>query len=127
MSGILRPTEGILVSNTSPGSRQKTLISDRLTNETDAKSLKRINVDLIEFGDVIKALHSGSPLCNDTVVQGDTKFDESSLTGVNGSSMLDQIVKAVREGQSRRAPIERIYFFPFVALITITTWIINSL
>lgn len=44
--------------------------------------------------------------------------------------MLDQIVKAVREGQTRRAPMERIadtltsYFVPFVTLIAIVTWII---
>jgi len=42
--------------------------------------------------------------------------------------MLDQIVKAVREGQTRRAPIERIadgltgYFVPFVTLAAILTW-----
>ena len=52
------------------------------------------------------------------------------ITGVAGSSMLDQIVKAVREGQTRRAPIERIadiltsYFVPFVTLTAISTWII---
>lgn len=44
--------------------------------------------------------------------------------------MLDQIVKAVREGQTKRAPVERIadsltaYFVPFVTLIAICTWII---
>jgi len=42
--------------------------------------------------------------------------------------MLDQIVKAVREGQTRRAPIERIadgltgYFVPLVTLLAIVTW-----
>src|SRR4051794_35622649 len=90
------------------------------------------------------------------VIQGKTKFDESSLTGesklikkdvgdevfsgtvnkdspvsikitgIAGSSMLDQIVKAVREGQTRRAPVERIadsltaYFVPFVTLLAIS-------
>jgi len=44
--------------------------------------------------------------------------------------MLDQIVEAVREGQTRRAPIERIadgltgYFVPFVTLAAIFTWIV---
>lgn len=88
------------------------------------------------------------------------KFDESSLTGesrlvskdvgdkvfsgtinkgnptnvrlarVSGDSMLDQIINIVREGQARRAPIERVadtisgYFVPVVTLITISTWII---
>ena len=44
--------------------------------------------------------------------------------------MIDQIVKAVREGQTRRAPMERIadtltsYFVPFVTLVAIVTWIV---
>ena len=44
--------------------------------------------------------------------------------------MLDQIMKVVREGQTRRAPIERIadvltgYFVPVVTLIAIFTWVI---
>jgi Cu+-exporting ATPase len=52
------------------------------------------------------------------------------ITGVAGSSMLDQIVQAVREGQTQRAPIERIadsltaYFVPFVTFIAILTWVI---
>ena len=52
------------------------------------------------------------------------------VTGVAGFSMLDQIVKAVREGQTRRAPIERIadgltgYFVPLVTLLAILTWIV---
>ncbi|KAF8639659.1 hypothetical protein AX17_000924 [Amanita inopinata Kibby_2008] len=87
-------------------------------------------------------------------------FDESSLTGesrlvskssgdkvyvgtinkgrmvhvkvdaIGGSTMLDNIVKVVREGQTRRAPIERVadvitsYFVPVVTLLAIATWII---
>ena len=52
------------------------------------------------------------------------------ITGVGGSSMLDQIVRAVREGQTRRAPLERVadsltaYFVPFVTYTAIVTWII---
>jgi Cu+-exporting ATPase len=42
---------------------------------------------------------------------------------------LDNIVKVVREGQTRRAPIERIadiitgYFVPVVTLLAILTWV----
>ncbi|TFK75930.1 heavy metal translocatin [Pluteus cervinus] len=90
----------------------------------------------------------------------ETSFDESSLTGeskpvpkqggdsvflgtinkgqpvlvrvgaVEGGTMLDNIVKVVREGQSRRAPIERVadiitsYFVPVVTLLAILTWVI---
>ncbi|KAI0080885.1 heavy metal translocatin [Panus rudis PR-1116 ss-1] len=87
-------------------------------------------------------------------------FDESSLTGesrlvpkaigdkvyvgtinkgspvdvrvdaIGGETMLDHVVKVVREGQSRRAPIERVadvltgYFVPVVTLLAIITWIV---
>lgn len=43
---------------------------------------------------------------------------------------LDHILKVVREGQSRRAPIERVadiitgYFVPAVTLLAILTWVI---
>ena len=43
---------------------------------------------------------------------------------------LDHVVKVVREGQSRRAPIERVvdvitgYFVPVVTLLAICTWLI---
>lgn len=43
---------------------------------------------------------------------------------------LDHIVKVVREGQTRRAPIERVadlitgYFVPVVTLLAIVTWVI---
>ncbi|EKM59187.1 uncharacterized protein PHACADRAFT_249459 [Phanerochaete carnosa HHB-10118-sp] len=87
-------------------------------------------------------------------------FDESSLTGesrlvkklagdsvfvgtinrgaivdirvdaIGGETMLDQVVKVVREGQTKRAPIERVadlltgYFVPVVTLIAILTWVV---
>ncbi|CDO71344.1 hypothetical protein BN946_scf184908.g102 [Trametes cinnabarina] len=87
-------------------------------------------------------------------------FDESSLTGesrlvkksvgdkvfvgtiskagvvdirvdkIGGQTMLDHIVQVVREGQTRRAPIERVadiitgYFVPVVTLLASVTWII---
>lgn len=44
--------------------------------------------------------------------------------------MLDQLIRAVREGQIRRAPIERTadlltsYFVPVVTLIAVTDWLI---
>ncbi|KAG9317307.1 E1-E2 ATPase-domain-containing protein [Chiua virens] len=90
----------------------------------------------------------------------ETSFDESSLTGearpikkkvgdqvflgtinkaravdirvdaIGGVTMLDNIVRIVREGQVRRAPIERIagavtsVFVPIVTLLAIITWVI---
>ncbi|TFK87058.1 heavy metal translocatin, partial [Polyporus arcularius HHB13444] len=55
----------------------------------------------------------------------DVRVDE-----IGGQTMLDHVVKVVREGQSRRAPIERIvdivtgYFVPIVTLLALITWII---
>ncbi|KAJ8523030.1 hypothetical protein ONZ45_g465 [Pleurotus djamor] len=90
----------------------------------------------------------------------DGLFDESSLTGesrlikkqegdsvflgtinkgnmvhvrvgfIGGETMLDRIVNVVREGQTRRAPIERVadmitgYFVPVVTFLAISTWLI---
>ncbi len=87
-------------------------------------------------------------------------FDESSLTGeskpvkkthgnmvytgtvnvsdpvkikiieVGGTSMLDRIIGVVREGQTKRAPVERFadiltgYFVPVITLLAVTTWLI---
>jgi len=148
MLGKLRPTEAILVTR------------DGIDQNSSEPVVRQINVDLLERGDVVRVLHGGSPACDGTVVEGESKFDESSLTGesrlvaksigdevysgtvnkdgpvlvrisgVSGASMLDQIVKVVREGQTRRAPIERVadvltsYFVPVVTLIAISDWII---
>ncbi|CCL99412.1 uncharacterized protein FIBRA_01430 [Fibroporia radiculosa] len=87
-------------------------------------------------------------------------FDESSLTGesrlvkkqvgdnvfvgtinkagvvdvrvdaIGGETMLDHVVQVVREGQTRRAPIERAadmltgYFVPVVTLLAVITWVV---
>lgn len=43
---------------------------------------------------------------------------------------LDHVVRVVREGQTRRAPIERVadlitgYFVPVVTLLAIITWVV---
>ncbi len=118
MLGKLRPTEAILVThngdNQNPHSKQVT---------------RQINIDLLELGDIVRVLHSSSPPCNRTVLEGESKFNESSLTGesrlvaksignqvysgtlnkdgpisvqisrVSRASILDQIVKVVRKGQ----------------------------
>ncbi|KAL9109218.1 MAG: hypothetical protein Q9227_006143 [Pyrenula ochraceoflavens] len=51
------------------------------------------------------------------------------VTKISGASMLDQIIQVVRDGQARRAPIERIadtltsFFVPLVTLLAIICWI----
>ncbi|KAK1771853.1 heavy metal translocatin [Phialemonium atrogriseum] len=144
MLGKLRPTTAILV--------------ERHGSEKERDSV--VKVDMLDFGDIVRITHGGSPPADGTVVRGESNFDESSLTGesrlvkkapgdevfagtVNkgsplliqitgaaGQSMLDQIVKVVREGQTKRAPMERVadllttYFVPVVTLVAILTWIL---
>ncbi|CZT43331.1 related to CCC2-P-type ATPase involved in export of Cu++ from the cytosol into intracellular, secretory compartments [Rhynchosporium secalis] len=167
MLGKLRPTEALLVEDPSVSRRSSgdTLIEDLPTGEqlamgSQPESIKHVIVDLLEHGDVVRILHGGSPPCDGIIVQGGSKFDESSLTGesrlvkknigdevfsgtvnkdspvsiritgVAGKSMLDQIVQAVREGQTKRAPMERVadrltaYFVPVITFIAIMTWLV---
>ncbi|OCH90973.1 heavy metal translocatin [Obba rivulosa] len=122
--------------------------------------LDRVDVEFLEVGDIVRVQHGASPPADGTVVFGEGAFDESSLTGesrlvkkqmgdkvflgtinkgkvvdvrvdaIGGGTMLDHVVKVVREGQTRRAPIERLadlltgYFVPVVTLLAIITWVI---
>lgn len=131
-----------------------------LVHEDPGEPATEISADLLEIGDIVRVPRGGSPPCDGHVIEGEACFDESSLTGesrpvkksvgdevftgtvnnggpisirasgISGASMLDQIVDVVREGQTRRAPVERIadlltsYFVPFVTLIAIFTWIV---
>lgn len=146
--GKLRPAEALLFTQ------------DTSSDEVSNQGPRMVIVDLLERGDIIRVAHGGSPACDGVIVDGETRFDESSLTGesklvfkktgdsvfsgsinqgaavsvrvteIGGTSMLDQIVNAVREGQTRRAPVERIadtltaYFVPVITLIAIATWLI---
>ncbi|KAI1503489.1 copper transporting P-type ATPase [Biscogniauxia marginata] len=142
--GKLRPTTAILVEND--------------VNEKPEDHV--IGTDLLEFGDTVRVPRGASPPCDGKVIEGETTFDESSLTGesrpikkragdevfsgtvnkdtpilvritgVAGRSMLDQIVNIVREGQTKRAPMEKVadlltaYFVPVITLIAVLTWLI---
>ncbi|KAI0592943.1 heavy metal translocatin [Biscogniauxia sp. FL1348] len=142
--GKLRPATAILVED------------DANEKQIDAV----VDTDLLEFGDTVRVPHGASPPCDGMVIQGETTFDESSLTGesrpikkrmgdevysgtvnkdapilvritgVAGKSMLDQIVNVVREGQTKRAPVEKFadmltaYFVPVITLIAFITWIV---
>ena len=151
--GALRPREAIIVH---AGQEAESLDEKKSLGGYTEK----IDVDLLEVGDRVNVLHGASPPSDGVVVKGVSNFDESSLTGesrlvpksegdevfsgtvnkggpitiqvskVMGSSMLDQIVKVVREGQARRAPIERVadqitgYFVPVVVFIAFLTWMV---
>ncbi|KAJ4326176.1 hypothetical protein N0V84_003227 [Fusarium piperis] len=144
MLGKLRPTTALLVEKDKAG----------------AQTTKTVPVDQLDTGDVIRIPHGASPAADGVIVTGETNFDESSLTGesrlikkvegdqvfagtinkssaitvrvtgTSGKSMLDQIVQVVREGQTKRAPIEQIadllttYFVPVITLVAILTWVV---
>lgn len=138
----LRPTEAVLV--------------DRDTKNGNSM----VPIDQLEIGDVVRVANGTSLPYDGIVVEGESRFNESSLTGESkpvskkasdeiclgtinqanpitmkltrrsGDSMLDQIIDAVRQGQIRRAPIERVadaitgIFVPVITLIAILDWII---
>ncbi|KAI8648531.1 hypothetical protein NCS55_01491800 [Fusarium keratoplasticum] len=88
---------------------------------------------LIEAYSKVAAPHHGMKTTGDPIYSGTINKGGPVLirtTGASGDSMLDQIIKVVREGQARRAPIERVadvltgYFVPVVTLIAIVTWLI---
>lgn len=54
----------------------------------------------------------------------------AKILNVDGASLIDQIVSTVRDGQMRKAPIQRLadvltgYFVPLIVLIAILTWVV---
>ncbi|KAI9858334.1 MAG: hypothetical protein M1824_004355 [Vezdaea acicularis] len=156
--GKLRPTEALLLTTTKESGGSS--LDNSTLDQVRSNSTKTVHVDLLEMGDVIRVPHGASPPFDGTVLEGNSSFDESSLTGESrpvakapddavfagtlnqgqsitmvitggsGSSLLDQIVKVVREGQTKRAPIERVadvitgYFVPVITLIAIVTFAI---
>lgn len=146
--GQLRLTEAIIYDSTQ-------------LNKTNADLTRSTPVDTVEARDIILVSHGSSPPCDGILLDGQGSFDESNLTGesklvmksagddilsrtvnqghpirmratkIVGSSMLDQIIHAVREGQARRAPVERLgdtttsYFVPVITAISISTWFIR--
>ncbi|KAI0169080.1 heavy metal translocatin [Hypoxylon sp. FL1284] len=117
----LRPTTAVLVEDSE-----------------DKEADKVVTTDLLEFGDVVRVPHGGSPPCDGKITRGETDFDESSLTGesrpvrkgpgdevfagtvnkgspilvqiigATGQSMLDQIVNIVRECQTKPSQMENL-------------------
>ncbi|TFY72980.1 hypothetical protein EVG20_g14 [Dentipellis fragilis] len=123
-------------------------------------TVQPVPIDMLDIGDIVRVQTGSTPPADGTVVTGETAFNESSLTGeskpikklpgdpvflgtinesrsvdvridaIGGETMLDHVMKAVRDGQTKRAPIERVadlltgYFVPVVTLLAILTWII---
>ncbi|KAI6008621.1 heavy metal translocatin [Pisolithus marmoratus] len=106
LNGSSPPCDGTIVSNT------ETLFDESsLTGE--AKLVKKKTGDQVFVGTI-----------------NSSKVVDMRVDAVGGSTMLDHIVDVVREGQARRAPIERVadavtgIFVPIVTLLAITTWVI---
>ncbi|KAI9810912.1 MAG: hypothetical protein M1827_005771 [Pycnora praestabilis] len=157
----LRPSEALLVPTASKEATGSSMSRTSSGEGAQGHTIKKIHVDLLEAGDCVLVPHGSSPPGDGIITIGETRFNESSLTGesrpitkfagdtvfagavnvgkpitvkvteVNGTSMLDQIVSVVREGQTKRAPVERVadiltgYFVPVItaiALATFFTW-----
>lgn len=68
------------------------------------------------------------------IFSGTVNIGNNSIIGkvisLEGESLIDHIIEAVREGQLRKAPIERIadtltgYFVPIIVILAILTWVI---
>ncbi|OOF99959.1 hypothetical protein ASPCADRAFT_138948 [Aspergillus carbonarius ITEM 5010] len=153
--GKLRPTEALLrvdASNADPSGDDDRPVEDGY-DRISIDLLEIGDVVSIPHG-------ASPPADGVVVGTGSYQFDESSLTGeskpvsksagdqvftgsvnvgqpvevkvsaIGGSSMLDQIISVVREGQSRRAPLERVadlltsHFVPIITLIAILTFVI---
>ncbi|OBZ70406.1 putative copper-transporting ATPase HMA5 [Grifola frondosa] len=160
--GKLKPTSALLFVPTSKATATETSSSsvshaadldldlekgsathEHVASTKPGTKFEKVDVELLELGDIVRVQHGASPPADGTIVTGDSgAFDESSLTGesrlvkkqpgdkIGGETMLDQVVRVVREGQTHRAPIERIadlltgYFVPVVTLLAIITWVI---
>lgn len=142
---LVRPDNGKASANAEPQETAVSMISTDMLEVGDVVSIP---------------LGNSPPTDGTIKQEGTFLFDESSLTGeakpvkktmgdqvfagtvnmshpvrmivteLGGTSMLDKIVAVVREGQGKRAPIERIadvitgYFAPVVTLIAIITWVV---
>ncbi|KAL5530579.1 hypothetical protein ACEPAF_6837 [Sanghuangporus sanghuang] len=168
--GKLRPTEALLfVPNSTElsktcqpdGSDLEKATDEDLHSEKLGARIQKVEVDLLEVGDVVRVPHGATPPTDGIIISREgSQFDESSLTGeskpikknhgdqvfvgtinrgkavevqvtmLGGDTMLDQIVKVVREGQTKRAPIEKLadvltgYFVPVITLLAILTFVI---
>lgn len=103
--GASPPADGIILGNGAYHFDESSLTGE-------STSVKKSVGDQVFAG----AINVGSPV-------------QVQLTGVGGLSMLDQIISVVREGQSKRASIERAvdtltaHFVPVITLIAIITFI----
>lgn len=71
----------------------------------------------------------GEQVLTGTINKGPNLIKARVVT-LDGDSLIDQIIRTVRDGQMKRAPVERIadivtgYFVPVIVLLAILTWIV---
>lgn len=154
--GNLRPLEATLIID---DVRQTSTVNDQEKLHQPTRT-KMIKADLLEVGDTVIVPRGSSPPADGSIFAGCAQFDESSLTGesrivrkevgdqvhvgtvnigdpvtvkitgVGGSSMLDQIIAVVREGRTKQAPVERFadiltaYFVPIITALAIVTFFV---
>ena len=106
LHGVSPPTDGVIVS-------AGTFLFDESSLTGESKPIKKSVGDSVFTGSV-------------NISQPVTLY----VTGVGGTSMLDKIVDVVREGQTKRAPVERIadtvtgYFVPVITLLAVITFVV---
>ena len=111
LHGVSPPTDGIVISD--DGSFQ--FDESSLTGES--RPVKKVAGDQVYAG----SINVGEPLQVRVTEVGDSS---------GGSSMLDKIISVVREGQTRRAPMERFadmitaHFVPAITFIAVSTFVI---
>lgn len=106
LHGVSPPTDGIV---TSVG----TFLFDESSLTGESRPVKKVAGDQVFAG----SINLSQPV-------------SVKVSSIGGTSMLDKIVGVVREGQSKRAPVERIadtitgYFVPVITLLAITTFLV---
>ncbi|KOS39830.1 hypothetical protein ACN38_g9323 [Penicillium nordicum] len=104
--GASPPADGVIVDGASYQFDESSLTGE-------SRPVKKTADDIVYTGSV----NVGQPV-------------QIRITGLGGSSMLDRIIAVVREGQSKRAPLERVadlltsHFVPIITLIAISTFVI---
>ncbi|KZW02827.1 heavy metal translocatin [Exidia glandulosa HHB12029] len=112
LSGSTPPADGTIVASSGAGAEVQAIFDESsLTGES--KPVNKTAGDQVYLG---------------TINRG--RVVDVRVDAVGGESMLDHIVSVVREGHTKRAPIERVadhitaYFVPVVTLLAILTWAI---
>ena len=106
LHGASPPTDGIV---TSAG----TFLFDESSLNGESNPVKKVAGDQIFAGSV----NISQPA-------------QMKVASIGGTSMLDKVVAVVREGQTKRAPVERIvdtitgYFVPVITLLAVITFVV---